>query len=93
MLLLFSIHTNAQVEIYPNPTNAKEMINITTDESSIEAIQFYDMLGNNVSAKLSTCTHTGTTCTQDVSKLLSGAYIVKITLKNGNHRSAKLIKI
>jgi len=58
------------LQVYPNPT--KNILNITTDLNSTKNVEIYDMVGKKVLVE-------NTQCQLDVSSLVTGMYIVKIT--------------
>jgi hypothetical protein len=58
------------LQVYPNPT--KNILNITTDLDSTKNIEIYDMVGKKVLVE-------NTQSQLDVSSLVTGMYIVKIT--------------
>jgi hypothetical protein len=58
------------LKIYPNPT--KNILNITTDLNSTKNVEIYDMVGKKVLVE-------NTQGQLDVSSLVTGMYIVKIT--------------
>lgn len=58
------------MKIYPNPT--KNILNITTDLNSTKNVEIYDMVGKKVLVE-------NTQGQLDVSSLVTGMYIVKIT--------------
>lgn len=58
------------LQVYPNPT--KNILNITTDLDSTKNVEIYDMVGKKVLVE-------NTQGQLDVSSLVTGMYIVKIT--------------
>lgn len=58
------------LQVYPNP--AKNILNITTDLNSTKNVEIYDMIGKKVLVE-------NTQSQINVSSLVTGMYIVKIT--------------
>jgi len=67
---------NANISIYPNPTN--NILNIQID-ATIEAISVYNFQGQNV-------LNVSNTNQLDLSNLAEGAYIVQINTDKGTAR-------
>jgi hypothetical protein len=74
------------VTIFPNPTSDKVTVQVT---KPIEAITLYDINGRMVKKEISTAQ----TINMDISNLNTGFYVLKVSFKDGNSISRKVIKM
>ncbi len=78
-------HMNAYLSLFPNP--AKQEVNISTDDDrEIEEVCIYTLIGQRVMQERSV------NGILDISRLLSGMYIVEVTVENVKLRQ-KLVKL
>jgi len=71
----FDLRPTAPVQLFPNPT--RELLTITGGQSVLEGIQFFDLLGNEVSNQIRYIGQGNDVLTVDLSNLPVGMYVVK----------------
>ena len=74
-----------ELKVYPNPV--KNMLNVVSNNSTVESIMVYDLLGKTILSK----TVNGTSTMVDVSGLSNGIYLVKVIGAQGE-KVFKIVK-
>ncbi len=74
------------LSVFPNPTSA--MVSFTADNSIVERLQAFDAQGRSVLDRLGAGLSHGTI---DLSGLESGSYLLRATLRDGQHAVARIV--
>jgi hypothetical protein len=74
---------SADFELFPNPTDGKVNLVVNEAPHGKAIIEVYNLLGERMMSKSTGCMQKGETYTLDLSHLISGLYIVKLSTENG----------
>ncbi len=75
---------SADFELFPNPTDGKVNLVVNEAPHGKAIIEVYNLLGERMMSKSTGCMQKGETYTLDLSHLISGLYIIKLSTENGS---------
>ena len=75
--------SSVNFDLYPNPTNGKVNLVIGKTLQGKAVIEVYNLLGERVLVQKASQLRQGETITLDLSKMVSGLYIIKLSTENG----------
>lgn len=88
------VHTqvkDANIIVYPNPTNASATLRVTSDKPVTIGYRLFDMQGKAIQAESETKANSNYERSIDVETLPKGIYILNVSI-NGKNESLKLVK-